>query len=210
MEEFDEEDIWGSTIDPDQKKKVAGSIKFLGFHIDKFLGFHQSGRIDNSERMDEFDEEDIWGSTIDPRTKQVIGFQENECNGVAQCRSMGKDGSSNNRRKSVKFHQKESCHEENNNRRRTRYQSSAPLTIPYLSQMVWEEKISENFGRRSHGISDDDKDFEQLPPHEFIAMQLAQRGITSFSVYEGVGRTLKGRDLSRVRNAVWTRTGFIE
>ncbi|CAA6662444.1 unnamed protein product [Spirodela intermedia] len=34
------------------------------------------------------------------------------------------------------------------------------------------------------------------------------RGAASFSVHEGVGRTLKGRDLSRVRNAVWQQTGF--
>ncbi|CAI0540623.1 unnamed protein product [Linum tenue] len=32
--------------------------------------------------------------------------------------------------------------------------------------------------------------------------------IASFSVHEGVGRTLKGRDLSRVRNAIWEKTGF--
>nr|KYP62780.1 hypothetical protein KK1_017331 [Cajanus cajan] len=28
------------------------------------------------------------------------------------------------------------------------------------------------------------------------------------SVFEGVGRTLKGRDMSRVRDAVWNQTGF--
>jgi len=27
-------------------------------------------------------------------------------------------------------------------------------------------------------------------------------------VVEGAGRTLKGRDMSRVRDAVWSRTGF--
>jgi hypothetical protein len=27
-------------------------------------------------------------------------------------------------------------------------------------------------------------------------------------VVEGVGRTLKGRDMSRVRDAVWSQTGF--
>ncbi|KAJ1424369.1 Senescence regulator S40 [Sesbania bispinosa] len=32
--------------------------------------------------------------------------------------------------------------------------------------------------------------------------------VASFSVHEGVGRTLKGRDLSRVRNAIWAKTGF--
>jgi hypothetical protein len=43
-----------------------------------------------------------------------------------------------------------------------------------------------------------------VPPHE-----LAWRGrAASMSVHEGIGRTLKGRDLSRVRDAVWKKTGF--
>ncbi|URD85758.1 hypothetical protein MUK42_27986 [Musa troglodytarum] len=28
------------------------------------------------------------------------------------------------------------------------------------------------------------------------------------SVFEGVGRTLKGRDMSRLRDTVWSQTGF--
>ncbi|CAL1379984.1 unnamed protein product [Linum trigynum] len=38
--------------------------------------------------------------------------------------------------------------------------------------------------------------------------KMARTRIASFSVHEGVGRTLKGRDLSRVRNAIWEKTGF--
>ncbi|PON91970.1 Senescence regulator [Trema orientale] len=62
---------------------------------------------------------------------------------------------------------------------------------------------------------DDDNDYGdgydyKVPPHEFIARRLARSQISSFSVFEGVGRTLKGRDLSKVRNAVLTKTGFIE
>ncbi|GMN24762.1 hypothetical protein TIFTF001_000695 [Ficus carica] len=33
-------------------------------------------------------------------------------------------------------------------------------------------------------------------------------GATVASLPEGIGRTLKGRDLSRVRNAIWEKTGF--
>nr|KYP62776.1 hypothetical protein KK1_017327 [Cajanus cajan] len=57
---------------------------------------------------------------------------------------------------------------------------------------------------------DDDDDDEMIPPHEWIARKLARSQISSFSVCEGMGRTLKGRDLSKVRNAVLTKTGFIE
>jgi hypothetical protein len=45
---------------------------------------------------------------------------------------------------------------------------------------------------------------EVVPPHELAWRSRA----ASLSVHEGVGRTLKGRDLSRVRDAVWKRTGF--
>uniref|UniRef100_A0A7N0U724 Uncharacterized protein n=1 Tax=Kalanchoe fedtschenkoi TaxID=63787 RepID=A0A7N0U724_KALFE len=46
-----------------------------------------------------------------------------------------------------------------------------------------------------------------LPPHEVVA---ARSQTMTFSVFEGVGRTLKGRDLRRVRNAVFQQTGFLD
>lgn len=64
------------------------------------------------------------------------------------------------------------------------------------------------------GVADDDEDKEgfdeRVPPHELIAKRMARAQISSFSVVEGVGRTLKGRDLSKVRNAVLNKTGFLE
>ncbi|RLM66332.1 uncharacterized protein C2845_PM16G14120 [Panicum miliaceum] len=45
---------------------------------------------------------------------------------------------------------------------------------------------------------------EMVPPHELAWRSRA----ASLSVHEGIGRTLKGRDLSRVRDAVWKKTGF--
>ncbi|RDY04443.1 hypothetical protein CR513_11859, partial [Mucuna pruriens] len=65
------------------------------------------------------------------------------------------------------------------------------------------------------GYSDDEEEEDdeydtKLPPHEFIARRLARSQISSFSVFEGVGRTLKGRDLSKVRNAVLTKTELVE
>lgn len=61
------------------------------------------------------------------------------------------------------------------------------------------------------GDRDDDGDVGlKLPPHEHVAMRLARSRISSFSVFEGVGRKLKGRDLSKVRDDVLTRTGFLE
>ncbi|MCD7456100.1 hypothetical protein HAX54_030675 [Datura stramonium] len=94
---------------------------------------------------------------------------------------------------------------------------SAPVNIPDWSKIYGTSfkkeignfvtnKYNSNFG------SDDDEEVEEndegnvIPPHEWIA----KRQISSFSVCEGVGRTLKGRDLSRVRNIVLTKTGFLE
>lgn len=63
---------------------------------------------------------------------------------------------------------------------------------------------------------DDDYDMEleeegeMLPPHEIVAKSLAQSPMLACSVLEGVGRTLKGRDLRQVRNAVWRQTGFLD
>ncbi|KAJ3671368.1 hypothetical protein LUZ60_007447 [Juncus effusus] len=51
---------------------------------------------------------------------------------------------------------------------------------------------------------------EMLPPHEIVARKEANTPLTSSSCFEGIGRTLKGRDLRMVRNAVWRQTGFLD
>ncbi|KAH0470226.1 hypothetical protein IEQ34_001784 [Dendrobium chrysotoxum] len=48
-----------------------------------------------------------------------------------------------------------------------------------------------------------------LPPHEMVSQRWAREKITC-SVCTGQGRTLKGRDLQRVRNSVLRLTGFLE
>ncbi|KAH7569483.1 hypothetical protein ACOSP7_012901 [Xanthoceras sorbifolium] len=67
-------------------------------------------------------------------------------------------------------------------------------------------------GHHGDGDDDDNEDGNDgtVPPHEWLAKKLARSQISSFSVCEGIGRTLKGRDLSKVRNAILTKTGFLE
>ncbi|CAM8969346.1 unnamed protein product [Rhodiola kirilowii] len=73
---------------------------------------------------------------------------------------------------------------------------SVPVRIPEWSSRMQAE---------SEGSDGDQEDGERrVPPHEYLARK---RG-ASLSVHEGAGRTLKGRDMSRVRNAVWKRIGF--
>ncbi|OVA03378.1 Senescence regulator S40 [Macleaya cordata] len=115
-------------------------------------------------------------------------------------------------------------------------QQSAPVNIPDWSKIY---RKNSRKGSNSHGYEDEDEDddddddddydniivdedddvqndvdygddSDKIPPHEWIAKKLARSQISSFSVCEGAGRTLKGRDLSKVRNAVLTRTGFLE
>lgn len=84
---------------------------------------------------------------------------------------------------------------------------SAPMKIPDWS------KISKKKSKKKvlEDDSDDGDSYDcKVPPHEYIAQRLAKSQVSSFSVFEGVGRTLKGRDLSKVRDAVLTKTGFLE
>ncbi|KAG5578890.1 hypothetical protein H5410_049517 [Solanum commersonii] len=88
-------------------------------------------------------------------------------------------------------------------------QHSAPVKIPDWSK-IYGTRLKKEIS--NFGSDDDDEEIEEnvMPPHEWLAKRIDRREISSFSVCEGVGRTLKGRDLSTVRNAVLTKTGFLE
>ncbi|KAL1320258.1 hypothetical protein HN51_064976 [Arachis hypogaea] len=82
--------------------------------------------------------------------------------------------------------------------------TSAPVNVP-----DWSKILRVDSAESLHGGGEDD-DFddgasEMVPPHEYLARS---RKAAANSVFEGVGRTLKGRDMSRVRDAVWSQTGF--
>ncbi|CAI9762075.1 unnamed protein product [Fraxinus pennsylvanica] len=76
---------------------------------------------------------------------------------------------------------------------------SLPVNIP-----EWSKNEYKNRGGDYQEDAGEDEDDYGVPPHEYLART---RG-ASLSVHEGVGRTLKGRDLRKVRNAVWKQTGF--
>ncbi|CAH2078312.1 unnamed protein product [Thlaspi arvense] len=91
-------------------------------------------------------------------------------------------------------------------------QSSAPMNVPDWSKIYGNtKKNSRSSHMHSSAIHDDDDDEDSMvPPHELVAKRLARTQISSFSMCEGIGRTLKGRDLSKTRNAILTKTGFLE
>jgi len=111
------------------------------------------------------------------------------------------------------------------------FQQSAPVKIPDWSKIYGNNKQNKSTKKVSryneygyyegddevvyHGGEDEENDDDdeystKLPPHEIISRRLARSQISSFSVFEGVGRTLKGRDLSKMRNSVLIKTGFLE
>lgn len=80
-------------------------------------------------------------------------------------------------------------------------------------------KIPDNMFDRYGGVDGDDSDGdfykeeewdegEMVPPHVIVRRRIA--GKMAFSVCSGNGRTLKGRDLSQVRNSILRMTGFLE
>ena len=100
--------------------------------------------------------------------------------------------------------------------------ASVPVNIPDWSKILGAEYAGSCAGARAAGWAahDDLADAftddvvgcggigarRWVPPHEVV--QGRERAAASFSMREGVGRTLKGRDLRRVRNAIWEKTGF--
>ncbi|KAK1261151.1 hypothetical protein QJS04_geneDACA018025 [Acorus gramineus] len=89
-------------------------------------------------------------------------------------------------------------------------QRSAPVNITDWSGVDRNIGFDGPEDRQTIVDDDIDDDDDRVPPHECIERRIAMSQVSSFSVFEGAGRTLKGRDLSKVRNAVLTRTGFFE
>ncbi|XP_058087742.1 protein S40-7-like isoform X4 [Magnolia sinica] len=83
-----------------------------------------------------------------------------------------------------------------------KFHQSAPVNVPMLPMAAGRREDSEGFEEGDDREGDD----EMLPPHEIVARGSARSPMTTFSVLEGKGRTLKGRDLRRVRNAVFQKT----
>ncbi|PON78039.1 Senescence regulator [Parasponia andersonii] len=83
---------------------------------------------------------------------------------------------------------------------------SAPVKVPVPATAVGRRGCSSEFFE-----DEDDADEDKvLPPHEIVVRGSGVSPKTTFSVLEGAGRTLKGRDLRQVRNAIWRKTGFLD
>lgn len=174
--------------------------------------------VNNSDApAEEFEEEDIWA--LDSKGHR---FKSHDTTGNNNSRLINRklieNGAVNTPRRlptASRMIPRSALHDEAFNIMPLRPQS-APINIP-----DWSQIYSRKGGRTEPLIEEDDDDDDDkheekgedegiVPPHEVVARQLATSQMTPFSMCEGFGRTLKGRDLSRVRNAVLTRTGFLE
>ncbi|KAH7280494.1 hypothetical protein KP509_37G070400 [Ceratopteris richardii] len=94
----------------------------------------------------------------------------------------------------------------NSHPKEERFDENLPLEIDREEDE--ESEVEAQIEEENRPCSED----ERLPPHEVVAREWAETtsgGGSAFSLCEGVGRTLKGRDLCRVRNAILKQTGFI-
>ncbi|CAD6262878.1 unnamed protein product [Miscanthus lutarioriparius] len=89
------------------------------------------------------------------------------------------------------------------------YHQSAPVAVPAWPKAMTaadRDRRRREAEMQAADYEDDDDGEPVVPPHEMAA----RRAAAAASVMEGAGRTLKGRDLRRVRNAVWRTTGFLD
>ncbi|CAH8299085.1 unnamed protein product [Eruca vesicaria subsp. sativa] len=98
-----------------------------------------------------------------------------------------------------------------NSKNKPRRSKPTPLPSPAAFSTSLPVNIPGNVNRR---YTDDEEYSDEggrnmIPPHLIVGRRMEGCQM-AFSVCTGNGRTLKGRDLSRVRNSVLRLTGFLE
>lgn len=162
---------------------MAASRSYFAGANYRFLSSERDVPMMSPDSAFEFDESDLWNSTV----SQSPEFRKS----VQSSKTSRKQCDAKSRRSGP-----------------VTSAASLPMNVPDWSKILKDEY--REYGRRDRDDDDEDGDDleNRIPPHEFLAKQLERTRIASFSVHEGVGRTLKGRDLSRVRNAIWEKIGF--
>ncbi|MCD7472966.1 hypothetical protein HAX54_014410 [Datura stramonium] len=168
--------------------------------MEELNGGYSNRNRGKTEKDGDFQEEDVWGYVKERDSSRVI-------------LPRGKNSSSN---KSMVQKSSSSL--------------SSAVNIPEWSKNIYNKKSirvgtvtchgsssssvasADYYGNNGGEVEEEDDDYGDgmVPPHEYIARRAARNQIASFSMMEGVGRTLKGRDLSKLRNAILTKTGFLE
>ncbi|KAE8664465.1 hypothetical protein F3Y22_tig00112762pilonHSYRG00039 [Hibiscus syriacus] len=190
---------------------------------ERFLGSYSYGQTDTIAGYSELREEDVWlmadnGTDRDDQSdSNEIRNYETRGSRRRFPRGGGGDGhvgglslafedSSSTKRGIV--HQYRTGHDtmtqEAEEPRGRQLATSAPLNVPDWSKIYRADSLES-----MHDLDDDGGESDMMPPHEYLAREYSRsKKWGGASVCEGVGRTLKGRDMRRVRDAVWSQTGF--
>lgn len=195
---------------------------------ERFLGSYGYGNSQDTTVTDvsELGEEDVWSMVdeVADRNDQIINNSNGEWSPRADVESNGnisirsrrriprddrhvgglslafEDSSGNKTASSRIVHQ--FCGHDNVASSPRHMATSAPVNVPDWGKILRVDSV-ESLHESDEGES------EMVPPHEYLAREYARdRKMGGASVFEGVGRTLKGRDMWRVRDAVWSQTGF--
>uniref|UniRef100_A0A7C9CGD8 Senescence regulator S40 n=1 Tax=Opuntia streptacantha TaxID=393608 RepID=A0A7C9CGD8_OPUST len=181
--------------------------------MEKRNGFrrHSTSTSIRRYRSEEYQEEDVWGVIRSEERQTGFSSIDIESSGTSSPLSISRRLPSAARMIPSGAQKHEHPHHDDG----MMQHSSAPVNIPDWSKIYGKTQRRMNDGHLDgdddvHDVDDDDDEGRlTLPPHEWLARKMARSQISTFSVCEGAGRTLKGRDLSRVRHAVLSKTGFI-
>ncbi|CAG7861323.1 hypothetical protein BRARA_I01481 [Brassica rapa] len=183
---------------------------------DRYLGSYSYGDSHGTSLTDELElaEEDIWSPAVihDTETEDSYGGWNLSANSMKSGRvgglSLTFKSSSNAPSSSPMLVQQIHGEVGEGGEIMRNLASSAPVNVP-----DWSKIYRVNLVESTHELDgDDEEEPGMMPPHEYLAKSQARRsrkmGGGGASMFEGVGRTLKGRELRRVRDAIWSQTGF--
>lgn len=145
---------------------------------------------------EEFEEEEVWAALMERKDASPRGRR-----GKASCHASSSTATRRDSSSSARMIPRSNASSETGG---SALRQTAPVSIPGYSNTY------KHAGDGGNEEDEEDEDDNRAPPHEWLAKKMARSQISSSSVCEGAGRTLKGRDLSKVRNAVLTKTGFLE
>ncbi|KAJ6809626.1 uncharacterized protein M6B38_361300 [Iris pallida] len=154
-------------------------------HAYRFIASPLAADLENSHGGcgDEFEESDVWGLSIEPEYRKPVPARSSNRKGRSDKGDRDRD-----------------------HRAASAAAASLPVNVPDWAKILKEEHRGNSYGSRLVDADEDDAAAggAVVPPHELLWRSRA----ASLSVHEGIGRTLKGRDLRRVRNAIFEKTGF--
>ncbi|XP_002971509.2 uncharacterized protein LOC9640239 [Selaginella moellendorffii] len=186
----------------EQRGKKIGSC--VGSRREKLLGLNTSP-AGSADSTSELIEEEVWAVMYPEEIQWDDQLRRHESNRLFRAwMSANWEGNGNLASPSP------------NSSRRSTIQRADPINVPDWTKILQQKRKSAGSPELELELADEEEkeNHEWIPPHKLAARQDAARIRTSsmvaFSVLEGAGRTLKGRDLRRVRNAVWAQTGLID